>query len=495
MFPSADTSACFPLPSSGYRGCSLRKPGGSPPSPVLRGRKTARPSFPVASGFPWQSVPPMVRRRWGALLGSWEIPLEACPELGTPATPARPRNIGRPDAAFRLVNSVGIAMSRVFGAESSRPASLLCTLRTHQSPDEWQHSLPACLLALAARDFHPLDSIEKFPLLHLGFPSPKLSQRDDPILYVAPRTVNLLVNPLWALFQTGCHEARIVLRFLVRGAHHLGFVEDSSFPRPSLFGSVLALAINLFGLTRDLRRTTSLLHGGLCFTFQDIIGAHVDEVFHFRFAIQKIQNFRGRETPVEAHPDLRLGKGIANPCNQTAQNPDGAHRTRRIPTPQHRRHQVLLGLLIKGEKTNHRQVTVAIIVAVKKGELLLAVRGVVGGIHIDGDATSASMQTLAMAFNDTVRQRFCHSKQFLTIWSIFKARQSRLRSQVLAVDGIPTNQKLVDRIRRQPCRIVGVFISQRDGHDPLSNQLTQLMVHLAGLSIISHTSRQCRSQT
>ena len=136
MFPSADTSPCSPLPSSGCRGRSLRKPCGSPPSQVLRGRKTARPSFPVTSGFPWQSVPPMVRRRWGALLGSWEIPLEACPELGTPATPARPRIIGRPSAAFRLVNGVGIATSRVFGAESSWPASLLCTLRTHQSPGE-----------------------------------------------------------------------------------------------------------------------------------------------------------------------------------------------------------------------------------------------------------------------------------------------------------------------------------------------------------------------
>ena len=119
---------------------------GSPPSSVLWGRKTARPSFPVASGLPGRSVPPMVRRRWGALLGSWEIPLEACPELGTPATPARPRVIGRPSAAFRLVNGVGIATSRVFGAESSRPASLLCTLRTHQSPGEWQHSLLTCLL-------------------------------------------------------------------------------------------------------------------------------------------------------------------------------------------------------------------------------------------------------------------------------------------------------------------------------------------------------------
>jgi len=169
MFPSADTSACSPLPSSGYRGCSLRKPCGSPPSPVLRGRKTARPSFPVASGFPWQSVPPMVRRRWGALLGSWEIPLEACPELGTPATPARPRIIGRPDAAFRFVNSVGIATSRVFGAESSWPASLLCTLRTHQSPGEWQHSLPACLLDCGRAGLTPAGFHQEVSPLHLRF--------------------------------------------------------------------------------------------------------------------------------------------------------------------------------------------------------------------------------------------------------------------------------------------------------------------------------------
>ena len=175
MFPSADTSACSPLPSNGCRGRSLRKPCGSPPSPVLRGRKTARPSFPVASGFPWRSVPPMVRRRWGALLGSREIPLEACPELGTPATPARPRSIGRPSAAFRLVNGVGIATSRVFGAESSRPASLLCTLRTHQSPGAWQHSLPACLLDSDRAGLTPAGFRQEVSPFHLGSSSSKLS--------------------------------------------------------------------------------------------------------------------------------------------------------------------------------------------------------------------------------------------------------------------------------------------------------------------------------
>jgi hypothetical protein len=48
---------------------------------------------------------------------------------------------------------------------------LPCCVRfgTHQSPGEWQHSLPACSLALAGRDSHPLDFIKWFPLLHCRF--------------------------------------------------------------------------------------------------------------------------------------------------------------------------------------------------------------------------------------------------------------------------------------------------------------------------------------
>ena len=48
---------------------------------------------------------------------------------------------------------------------------LPCCVRfgTHQSPGEWQHSLPACSLALTGRDLHPLDFIKWFPLLHSWF--------------------------------------------------------------------------------------------------------------------------------------------------------------------------------------------------------------------------------------------------------------------------------------------------------------------------------------
>src|SRR5258708_36871389 len=48
--------------------------------------------------------------------------------------------------------------------------------------------------------------------------------------------------PTAALFQIRDHEARVVLGFLVRRSHHLGFINDASFPGPSLAGSISALA-------------------------------------------------------------------------------------------------------------------------------------------------------------------------------------------------------------------------------------------------------------
>src|SRR5258708_39245492 len=48
--------------------------------------------------------------------------------------------------------------------------------------------------------------------------------------------------PTAALFQIRDHEARVVLGFLVRRSHLLGFINDASFPGPSLAGSISALA-------------------------------------------------------------------------------------------------------------------------------------------------------------------------------------------------------------------------------------------------------------
>ena len=174
MFPSADTSACSPLPSSGFRGRPLREPCGSPPSQVVWAHKTARPSFPFASGFPWPTVPPLLRRRRGALFGSWEIPLEACPDLGTPATPVRPRISGRPNAAFRLTDSVGFATQPI--SELNLRGLLPCCVCFAPASRPARGNTrfwPVCS-TLARQDFHLLDSDKKFHRLIFGSSSSKL---------------------------------------------------------------------------------------------------------------------------------------------------------------------------------------------------------------------------------------------------------------------------------------------------------------------------------
>ncbi|MCK7536740.1 MAG: hypothetical protein MZV63_40140 [Marinilabiliales bacterium] len=47
------------------------------------------------------------------------------------------------------LNGVGIAMNQTISELNPRGLlHSLCTLRTRQSPGEWQHSLPACPLRL-----------------------------------------------------------------------------------------------------------------------------------------------------------------------------------------------------------------------------------------------------------------------------------------------------------------------------------------------------------
>ena len=62
------------------------------------------PAPPVDPGSP---VPPRLRRRSRALFGSWTTPGEACPGLGTPPIPARPRASGR----YRMLPSVRLKTS------------------------------------------------------------------------------------------------------------------------------------------------------------------------------------------------------------------------------------------------------------------------------------------------------------------------------------------------------------------------------------------------
>src|SRR6516164_6184496 len=110
MFPSADTSPCSPLPSSGYRGRPLREPCGSPPSQVLGVRKTAHPSVrgrlcsPLATGTP-------LREEMGSSLGFLGNPLGSMP---------RARDSGDPGTTLALTGARILPSARLTASTSQR---------------------------------------------------------------------------------------------------------------------------------------------------------------------------------------------------------------------------------------------------------------------------------------------------------------------------------------------------------------------------------------
>jgi len=133
-------------------------------------------------------------------------------------------------------------------------------------------------------------------------------------------------------------------------------------------------------------------------------------------------------------------------------------------------------------------------VAIEKGELLLAVRGVVGRVQIDGDAAGAAMQPFAMARDDAVRQRLAQCATSSCYRSISKPRQRAARPDPHR-QWIAGHHNLCTGIACQTCGVVGVFISPRPCPSPLRQQLFHFVQDLARLPLLAQTGSQRGSQT
>jgi hypothetical protein len=69
-------------------------------------------------------------------------------------------------------------------------------------------------------------------------------------------------------------------------------------------------------------------------------------------------------------------------------------------------------------------------VAVEKRQLLRPMRGIVGGVEIDGDQPGAMVQPLRMTFDHTLGQRRAHVIKLAQANRVLEARQRRLRGHI-----------------------------------------------------------------
>src|SRR6266581_8062950 len=168
----------------------------------------------------------MVRRRWGSSPGFLGIPLEACPELGTPATPVRPR-----------ISVVRVLPSALLTASASQPAEfselnlhglLPCCVRFAPTshPVNGNTRFRSVCSTVTERDLHPLDSVKKFHRFISVPPLPSFSQRDN---NVGPVKRYVCTRP--HALEEERHFALVVgLRFPTLGSLLIGGVRNSVRP-------------------------------------------------------------------------------------------------------------------------------------------------------------------------------------------------------------------------------------------------------------------------
>ena len=250
----------------------------------------------------------------------------------------------------------------------------------------------------------------------------------------------------------------------------------------------------MLGVPADGAHRPGLDHRRLGTAGQDGILGHRDDVVHVALVVQQVQDLRSRKAAVEAHKEARLGEGFAQEFEEPPQHPARAARRRGIAGPEHRRAQVLLGLVLEGDERQQRQIAPGVVVAVEERQLLRPMRRIVGRIEIDRDPPRPAVPPLAVPFDDHFGEGDAHVVQRLRAVVIFEARDRGLRGQRGPVHRVAPEQQFVHRIVGQSVRVIRVRIPAGQPKDALRQQITQRMLDLPGLAIVDQAAREAVDQ-
>lgn len=244
----------------------------------------------------------------------------------------------------------------------------------------------------------------------------------------------------------------------------------------------------MLGLSAGGRQHAHLRHQRLGLRAQHRVLRHRHHVLK-TLALQIREHLGGGKATIEAHAHPRRREGLAQSRHETLEQPDGPEAGGGVAGAQQIREQVLLGLLIELREGRDRQVAPGVVVPVEEGELLRAVRRVVGRIELQRDALDTRTQPAAMARDHGVGERASHAHQGLGPKGILKARERRLRGQRLAADRIALEQQLVHRIGTETGGIVAVLVAAGDRKDALAHQILKRVNDFARLARIGNARR------
>jgi hypothetical protein len=132
------------------------------------------------------------------------------------------------------------------------------------------------------------------------------------------------------------------------------------------------------------------------------------------------------------------------------------------------------GEAVAAVKDEERVVPVLFVIPVKEALLLLAVGGVIGGVHVQDD----DLPGAGMGLEVQRQQPIGEATQVLGSNPVLKPGESRLGGQVRGTLRGLAGHDLEGRILGEPGGVVVVFITQGNGEQPLPHQGEEIVSHL-----------------
>jgi hypothetical protein len=190
-----------------------------------------------------------------------------------------------------------------------------------------------------------------------------------------------------------------------------------------------------------------------------------------------------RERRISTHHDRGVRAALLDGADDALEHRRRTTRCGRIARAQQRRDH-LAALAIEDD---HRMKHVLVVVAVEDGQLLLAVRRVVGAVDVEHDERRRRVERVDVRLLELSAQPV----QLASGDGVFQARQGWLGRQRL----VPSAARLLKhRIVAQPVSVVAVFVAERDLVDTLAKLLDPVVTPTTGIALVVDQPRERAGQ-
>ena len=291
------------------------------------------------------------------------------------------------------------------------------------------------------------------------------------VLRIASQYIDRIIDPL-GIETEDIGDNEPLIRSLL---HVLGLGNDPTIAAPR-FCSVAEGAEQALLLPCLVKESVWSGKDWCAFFPEPIIGDETNHVVNPPLLTEPVEPGHC-EPGIGPEHDLSLGIGLPHSPEESLEHRLGPMGGMGITRPEYTGERKAAQSIEDEERMIH----VLFIIAMKETQLLVPMGRIVGRVDIEDNHLARSGMSLHVQREEPIGK----SSQVFAAYPVLKAGKRGLRSKILAGFGQSPGDRLQSRVTPERLGIVGVFIAEGDGKDPLFEQGNVTMNRLARISRIS----------